>query len=99
MLLLPEITATALPATQEIARANVFWVPRSLGIGDIDAAALLDVILKADALLVCPCALADNRRACLRQQWISRLLWRPRARARTRRRQRRGGSSCERGPP
>jgi len=88
-----------LPPTREVASENVFRVPRSRGIGDIDAAALLDLILKADALLVCPCALADNRRACLREQWISRLLWRPRARARTRRRQRHGGSSCERGPP
>jgi len=62
-----------IPPTQEIASENVFLVPRSLGIGDIDAAAILDLILKADALLVCPCALADNRRACLRQQWVSRL--------------------------
>ena len=87
-----------LPPTQEIASENVFLVPRSLGIGDIDAAAILDLILKADALLVCPCALADNRRACLRQQWVSRLCYRPRVRARAPRRQRRGGSG-ERGPP
>jgi len=87
-----------LPPTQEIASENVFWVPRSLGIGDIDAAALLDLILKADALLVCPCALTDNRRACLRQQWVSRRV-RGRPRVRARRRQRHRGGSCERGPP
>lgn len=87
-----------LPPTREVASENVFRVPRSLGIGDIDAAAILDLILKADALLVCPCALADNRRACLRQQWVSRLCYRPRVRARAPRRQRHRGSG-ERAPP
>ena len=85
-----------LPPTQEIASENVFLVPRSLGIGDIDAAAILDLILKADALLVCPCALADNRRACLRQQWVSRLPRQPRTRARRRQRRSGGDGSGER---
>jgi hypothetical protein len=87
-----------LPPTQEIASENVFLVARSLGIADMEAAALLDLLLMLDSLpLFCPCAFASDRRACLRRLQLSRLRYRPRARAR--RRQRHSGSSCERGPP
>ena len=47
----------------------------------------------------CPCDLEseNNRAACLRSPWTFQLPRQPRARARQR--QRRGGRSCERGPP
>jgi hypothetical protein len=94
-----EITATALPPTrEEIARANVFWVFRSLCIVDIEAAALLELLLELDSEpCFCPCEFAADRAACLRTLWMFRLPRQPKTRAR--RRQRHRGGSCERGPP
>jgi len=96
-----EVEAVRLPPTREVASENVFWVPRSLGIGDIDAAALLDLLLILDSMPLgfCPCELVseNSRAACLRSLWTFQLPRQPRTRAR--RRQRRSGGGRERGPP
>jgi len=81
---------------------QVYFPPAPPTREEIDALLFEDVsrvelLVAWDAMLFCPCAFASDRRACLRQLWMPRLHWRPRARAR--RRQRRGGSSCKRGPP
>jgi len=88
------------PPTEEIARANVFRVYRSLGVADEEAAALLEWLLAQDSALrfcSCECAFAEDVAGCMRRLRLSRLRCRPRARAR--RRQRHGGSRCERSPP
>ena len=94
----PHLGQARLPPTQEeIARANVFWVFRSLGIVDIGAAALLELLLELDSEpWFCPCEFAADRAACLRQLQLRRLRWRPRARAR---RRRHSSGRSERGPP
>jgi hypothetical protein len=102
-MLLPEITATALPPTQEeIARASddEFRIHWSWGTVDFEASAYLEFLLVRSS--ACPeCALAEDVGGCMRrlsQLRVSRLRCRPRARAR-RRRRRHGGSRGERSPP
>jgi hypothetical protein len=80
-----EFSEVCLPPTQaEIAQAlePAFWVE-------------LWVQLHAMPQF-CPCAFASDRTSCLRRLRLSRLRYRPRARAR---RQRHGGSHRERSPP
>jgi hypothetical protein len=92
------------PTREKICFLDQVHSPPALPTGDEIDAAIVAVVssvdwqVARDAMLVCPCALADNRRACFRRIWMSRLCYRPRVRARARRRQRHRGSG-ERAPP
>ena len=84
-----EVEAVRLPPTREEIEAVLFE--------DLRWVELL--ILRHSMSWFCRCELVgENERAdCLRGLWMFQLPRQPRARAR--RRQRRGGRSCERGPP
>jgi hypothetical protein len=84
------------PTREDIAQAptGLFFLCPFEGVSWVELLVALDSMPS-----FCPCELVgENDRAdCLRSLWMLRLPRQPRARAR--RRQRRGGRSCERGPP
>jgi len=93
---LSHLDSVCLPPTREdIARAQTgLFFPCPFEGGWVELLVALDSMPS-----FCPCEFVseNNRAKCLRTLWMFRPPRQPRPRAR--RRQRHGGSSCERGPP